>query len=513
MRNLTRKKLEVAFENAQPDVPPNMMEVQAIEEQLYKDYSDDLKEYLRQVAKLQLFLDPKHYIGQFANLFRSKILQDVYPPERIAHLDIPDMLPEVFLNPKATQAQKLDIFQNLNRLVKEQRENLEDEYKTILDPSARREPRKRLFAVKRVDKMIEKNHVDVKDLCENPYWKVKKVNMIICKENGKFYCLDIQELLTELAKNGTATNYFTKKPLPQEIINNLRARYSKEITEIKGGEEITLGKRTEKENVDLEETLKELEEFQEIFNEPKVLNLVELFGLDSVDDPRVGEKGTLDKIPPLIQEEFEVFLDTMEFKKAVEQINLWLDSNIDEIKKILGTEKEEDQVEKVLNSEPIQLVPEESPEELSRRAKLAEQKLIKEQILVPDTVSTFIYNYYINRLRTIFKTVYRKLKTVTNIGERDKLQHQLADINKNIKDVRERAKSIEGILSLLESALTVNKDTLESITEESGMGMIYPEESTVAKEEQEYLLKFNTDLEEEINYLEQLMEKLMRKYK
>ena len=542
-RDITRTRLETVYLKALElptgiDAPiPEQVSASAnaIEKELYKEYSTQPSEYVKQVAKLHLFLDPKHYVGQFAKMFRVKTLQSVYTPDRLIRLDITDMLPEVFLNPKADPAAKLDVYQNINRLITQQIGQLRDQYNSVLNPTARIPTRPRPVRFETAHKLIAKHQTDVKDLCENPYWKMKKVNMIICKENNKFYCLDIEQLLTELAKNNTATNYFTKKPLPLEIIDNIRARYAAEIDEIKmSGEPVKVGSRTTKEILDLEQTVKRLQEFQTVFNQDTVRDNVELFGLNSVEDPAVGGvKNILNNIPAMIQDEFEEALDEKEFGAVVEQINLWLDASIEEIgmiikgvqevapveeefvgvkEEVVGEEEEdiegllgeeEEDIEKILGEEgqPAVTTPQGAGFVQTHEA---EEKLIGEEVLQADTMAFKVYNDYIERLKIANQTVLEDLKTAQDLGVRSKLHEHLVEINAQLREVREKGRTIKGIISLLQSSLNANNDKLEEITEATGMGLLYPQQMEAAQQEKAALEQLVKNLQTEIAYLEEL---------
>ncbi|KKL94145.1 hypothetical protein LCGC14_1867580, partial [marine sediment metagenome] len=146
-RKLARKQLESSYLKALelPDetlVPEQVVEtVKVLEEELYKEFNKKPVDYIKQIAKLQVFLDPKHYVGQFAKMFRIKILQNVYIPQRLIQLDITDMLPEVFLNPKADLAAKIDVYKNINTLIYNETTEIGEEMNTILDPTIRRPTR------------------------------------------------------------------------------------------------------------------------------------------------------------------------------------------------------------------------------------------------------------------------------------------------------------------------------------------------------------------------------------
>lgn len=473
-----------------------------LEKELYKNYTDKPSDYLNQLAILTIFMDPKHHIGQFAKLFRTKAYQGIYEPARIAKLDIADILPEVFLNPDTEQSAKLDIHQSIVKIIQDTSKQLERSILTSLNPYKKLKPEKKMYTKYAIDKKLKNSTVDVKDLCENPYWKMKKVNMIICKENKKFYCLDIQQLLGELAEKNTATNYFTGKKLNPEITSNLRKRFSAEIEEIKTtNNPVEIGGREVDELVDLENTLEKLRKFKTTLNQPDMLESVELFGIGMLEDPSVGgSKDILNSIPSMIQQEFDKYLTDSEYKTAIEQINMWLDQNITEIENILKPAEEPDTEE----SPEIDFgIAEESPEPYVDIAKQAEEKLIKDTVLVPGRVTKAVYDDYLQRLLAANKTVMEALKITGDITARQELNSRLYEINSQLKELRGNVRSIQGLIYLLQSAIKSQTARLETIKKPIGMQLLYPTDE-YSKEEVHELEKFISNLQTEIGYLEQL---------
>lgn len=362
-RDVAIEKMSKIYASAMgvKELPKDSAVIKILEEDMYKEYRKRPQDYIRQVAKLSIFLDPKHHVGQFADTFRSKMLQSTYAPERFFELDISDMLPEVFLNPKASTKDKLEIYRGLNQQIIDRTSDLVEDFNFVLDPTATRATRSKTIQPAYLDKKISQQKVDIKDLCENPYWKMKKVNMIICKESGKFYCLDIETLLVDIAKTDTAVNYFTESPLDPEIVDNLKNRYRNEIAEIKDSnyEAVSVGYRTDVEKIDIADTLQKLQSFQVIFNKQKMLDSIELFGFDQIEDPSVGGKdGLLQAIPPMILEEFHYSLDHNTMDTLKKQVNEWLDTSINEIKNILEKQDEPESPESTPERISVQMIEE-----------------------------------------------------------------------------------------------------------------------------------------------------------
>ncbi len=522
-RKLARSQLEASYIKAlelpsdEAETPEQVVGiVKDIEEELYKEFNKKPVDYVRQIAKLDVFLNPKHYVGQFAKMFRVKTLQSVYTARRLIQLDITDMLPEVFLNPTADPAAKLDIYQNINRLISEAANDLRVQMNVALDPTARRPTQPKPIRFEKTGKLIAKNQRDVKELCENPYWDMKKVNMIICKENSKFYCLDIEQLLAELAEKKIATNYFTGKELVQEVIDNLRTRFHNEIEELSKGQVVEIGGRTLEEMVALEKTIQKLEEFRTILNKEKVIEHVNLFGLDSVEDLAVGgKKDILDNLPPMIRDLFDEYIDDDDIDTALKKINDWLNRNIvyitDIVKGIKGSadqdlEDEEQEarapIEALVGEEEVLVAPKE--ETSATQLEQEEEKLAKEEILKENTISFAVYNDYLNRLEILSKSIMETLQHTQNLESRETLNANLLEINAQLKEVRSKGRTIKGIITLLQSALSANNERLSKITAATGMEKLYPQQIEAAQQEKAELEEFVKQLQIEIAYLEEL---------
>lgn len=458
--------------------------------------------YHHQLAKLLIFLDPQNFVGQFAKMLRIKALQNVYTPVRLVQLDVTEMLPEVFLNPGANPAVKLDIYQRINSVIAEKVEEIGALYKAYLNPTVKLPQMMITKTAPKAGIIINKNKINVADLCENPYWSTKRVNMIICKEAGKFYCLNVETLLRQLAETGTAVNYYINQKLPAEIIDNLRKRYGTEIDAISKGENVEIGFRTAEEIVDLERTVIELEEFRALLNRTTVMEGLDLFGLEVIEDPNYdGVEGALTKIPPLIKDQFidEFNGDT---GVALEKMNIWLVNSIAEINGLINGDDDKD-----LDVGPV--FAETSPQ--GNIAKLEEQ-LVKTQVFVENSLSKYVYDDYIARTLGIRQGVIDELKDAQTMAAREKLNVSLREANTILKDFRSKGRTIRGVISILQAALAANNERIEQVESERGMKKIYPKGISPAQQEIDDLEEFNKNVQTEILFLEELHKTFMEEH-
>jgi hypothetical protein len=200
----------------------------AVEQALYNAYKTAPQLYMYKLALISAMLDPKHYIGQFAKMFREKVQAGAYPPERIAKLDLEEFLPELFMG-KGTDRAILELQKELNKSIGTETLQLIDNVQAQLNPSIRR--RGSIEGYQVPEGRLATLAVDnIKEQCSNPVWDVPAADIIICKTAGKFYCLNVQVLLDQMASGQEPYNYFTKQPLSSEIADNLRKRSSNKST-------------------------------------------------------------------------------------------------------------------------------------------------------------------------------------------------------------------------------------------------------------------------------------------
>lgn len=504
-RDYARESLLQAYlaaSNADKQNAPKALTKNAeqLEKLLYDRFNKEPRDYLMHITRFKHFMNPDSLVGQFAKLFRIKVLQNVYTPVRIIDLDIPDILPEVFLSSKATPSDKLFIHQTINNTLSDELTELRYQYNQYLDPSMTITKAKIVEVPDTVTDLISDAQVDVREICENPNWKMKMVNIIICKENGKFYCLDTEKLLQELAEKNTATNYFTDKPLTQEIQNNLRERYTKEIEEMKDKKTVTIGDYTTDDLENFKTTIEKLRKFRDIFNLEEVQEQIELFGLDEIENPEYGGvEGLLQNIPPMIQEEYYT-ISTTDGTDSKEWLNDWIDDNIKEIIEVIEANYPEEKIPKLKKKE---LEPKVKSPEVNSPTLSDEQKFIKQTVLGKKTVSYKVYNDALDRLSTMRESIIELLKSVNSIEKRQELNTTLADVNAQLKELRGMGSTINGLLTLLKSKLQQEQNRYDAIKNNEGMNMIYAN-TLIAQKEKENLESSIKNIQTEIAYLLEL---------
>lgn len=463
VRNAVIIKLKGLYKNILDiplsEVPMNL--VNDIEKALFDKFGDDPQGYMVALTKILIFANPKNHIGQYANSFRDKLLQGVYSPERVIELDLTELLPEVFMNPKNDQTKLLEMHGSIDKAVMDATADTIADVNVTIDPTSKR-TKVPVRDLSKLKKQIGKNQVDTHKICGNPYWNMKKVNTIICKQDQKFYCLDIEELLVQLAKGETAKNYFTDKELSGEINDNLQKVYGKEIEEISknGGNKVSVGSRTMSELETLEQTLTELEYLADLMKDQDVVDAVAIFGLEFFEDnTELKRKDALESIPALTRSEFDDIISKNPERGATE-FKDWLNDNIAVIRNILDKTNDIES-----DSEEVEIIEKETgdivvPQYVIDRER--EAVFVKQHILGEDSVSKNIVDDYFSRLDNANKTAREQLNKTLGVEKRQEINETIREINLAIKQLRDSTKTIDGVIKVLTAFLkSVQTDIID----------------------------------------------------
>lgn len=500
VRDAVLIKLKGLYKNIL-DIPLNdvpMEPVKDIEQALFEKFGTDPHGYMVALTRILLFANPKSYIGQYAKSFREKLLQGVYDPERLVELDLTDLLPEIFMNPNSSQAKLLELHSSIEKSVMEETADVVADINVTIDPTGKRIK----IPVRdhtQLRKQLGNNQVDTHKICGNPYWNMKKVNTIICKQDQKFYCLDIEELLVQLAKGDTAKNYFTNKDLSKEINDNLQKVYKKEIQEISknGGKKVSVGSRTMSELETLEKTLDHLEYLADLMKDQDVVDAVAVFGLEFFEDNKnIERKDAIESIPVLTREEFDAIISKKPEKGAIE-FRDWLNDNITVIKDILAKDEVESDTE-------VEIVKKDSgaivvPEYIADRDR--ESAFVKQEIISDGSMSKFIIDDYLSRLDDANKTARDQMKRIVDVEKRQEKNTEIREINETIKKLKNEAKTINGIIIILDSYLNGLKQKVVDLEDD-----MTPE----TREERRELVSSIENVEQEIAYVEKMRDAFVK---
>jgi hypothetical protein len=153
-----------------------------------------------------------------------------------------------------------------------------------------------------------------------------------------------------------------------------------------------------------------------------------------------GKKGILSVLPTMIRERFNNYLKSAEDPdEAIKKINDWLLENISFIDKAINEPEEtSSKIEAEINFK----------EEAKQSATFnsGEEDYIKQEILKEGTISSEIYNKYINRLESMHEAILKDLKIATAIPIRNNLTTLLTDVNTQLKNLRMKGRSIRGVI-------------------------------------------------------------------
>ena len=428
--------------------------------------------YYEHLAKLAIFLDKTNPIGKFAELFQNKVFQRVYTPERLIALELSEIVPEVLLNPNMDDASQGNTLLKIEEAIAAKAAFLKEIIPHEIekkDPTKKQNPHK-VHAEEKFIPLDTINAIPAKEMCDNASWGIKAVNIIICKDQGKFYCLNVENLLQELAKTGTVSNYFTGKPLHAEIKENLIKRYSGEVEKIKAGSSVEIGKWTEQDISHIKKSQSILKEIQNNMKDNK-----------DISEP-------VKKLP---------FLERKNVSSE------WVEEKLGEIAKIVPS-KPETPLPGVELTARSKKVPESKVERL-------EVQVVAEQVLKKDSFAYKLFEMYRSRLNVMRDTIFKTLEKTVDQTSRNVLSKKIADTYSLIEKLNREMKTFDGVISRIEEEIRLKEAKVAGIASAIGMNMIIPNDLLVAQQEKENLQKYIADLNVELDYIKTLKSATLEK--
>lgn len=420
--------------------------------------------YYHTLAKLLIFLNKNDPIGQHAAFFQNKVVQGVYTPERVLELDLQEILPEVFLNPQVSEAERDALSKAVEKAISDKSASLEEEIHTEIeymkDPSKKRAKKSApAVAPPKIEKVMP-----VKEMCDNASWDIKAVNIIICKDGGKFYCLNIEKIIKELGTKGSATNYLTGKPLGEDVKSNLLKRYSNQIA----SKDFNIGEINNQDIVHLKKSQAILKEIQNNMKAGKDIS------------------AAVEKLPSLERD-----------KVSAE----WVEDNL---KKMNPSKKAT-----VVEEEPELVV--KAHKETTTKEERKEAQVVAEQVLKKGTLAQKLFEAYRNRLDTIRDTIIKKMKDARDPSLRETFGKKLFEVSGLIEKLEKEMRTFDGIIARLEEEIAIKTAVMTNIGNAIGMNMIIPNELLLAQQEKENLQKQIADYTADLEYIKNL--KLVTKKK
>lgn len=466
-----------------------------IEKQIFNKHKKDPSEYNKAITYYTTFLDPENRIGKYSNLFRTKVKNNIYSNDRLPELNVEDFLPEVFIRDDISVNLKKEI---LRYLEDKSYDNIET-MNIVANPgkSIQTKPSRMSFY-----DFDELNKIkNVKGLCYNPHWDANDATTIICKENGKFYCLDAKELVPEILETGTAKNKYTGKELSKKIIKNLKNRYS---------DHPVISTRTE---IELERLIETKQNLSNLLESLDTNTLVEN-GLD----PDIFSQPLINAVPGLVRDTFNKKYETVpqeaaeyltsEIGKEIQQLNNIIDGSdssqninqeIESVMSQLGLDSDSDseleevdflslmtlkQLREMAKDRGIEtdglkkadLIKKLSWAQMDQGNSSAnmpsEEDLINSQILVDKSVSKGILDEYLGKLTSLRDTVVEKIEGT--IGEPyTQLSEILIQLDSEIAKLLDSVKSITGIQNMLQQKIGILQQKM-SDREKQGIELAYP---------------------------------------
>lgn len=171
-------------------------------------------DYLFTISKLMIFLgenlDIMNWFSQNLYRFDNKV---------IVTANLGTLLPELLVGKDGQHVSQYIAVERINDIIntlRTQSKKLAYEYILSIDRSFPRETHN----VAPFPPIVK--DVDIRGLCENPSQSISLKNLIMCQQNGKFYCMDREKLKADLKAGKPLLNPVTGEQLPASFIAKVK---------------------------------------------------------------------------------------------------------------------------------------------------------------------------------------------------------------------------------------------------------------------------------------------------
>lgn len=205
VRSYVKKNLSESFKDGEE-----------IEDLLYKKHKDEPEIYLVKAATLRELTDPSSPIGEKTQFFREKAKKGIYRPDRVVKLTVKEMIPEIFLDEDVSDSLKTDLAEQLSAA----KESMTTEINNILNIG--RTKITKPMAPTAADFSVVKS---IKERCVNDIDRFVSTTVIYKdKDDGMFYCLDLNEIM----RNGYI-NPSTGKKISEKFIQKIKKNFKQNL--------------------------------------------------------------------------------------------------------------------------------------------------------------------------------------------------------------------------------------------------------------------------------------------
>ena len=222
----SKKQAEVSYEN---DVYHDIKsQIDELERSIYEESGKIIHPYLAAFSFIYIALDSNNFIGKYANIFRFKVIKNVYPIRYLNKLNVSDVYLELLMNKKLFETTEFNKFQLvLNESVQRKMHEILIKYlySSTLYPERYLYSAEFEYYLKEFEYSLDEYVVKPQDQCVNKEENIQDDDLIVCLRDNKFYCYSLSKLSTLFSMHvSEPIDPYTDKPFTNELILKILSR-------------------------------------------------------------------------------------------------------------------------------------------------------------------------------------------------------------------------------------------------------------------------------------------------
>ncbi len=202
--------LQKNLENNLPNSSLISEYVKEVNDILYKDDDETVKQYLYKIAAIVIFLTGD--LANSAKLFKKRMVLGYIPPKLLCEMNYQSKLPEIYFNENVSEEYKGKVLHKIKLEEKEMVDLLGDRLYHIMDPTARVLTRPQIIGGGDINIV----YPPLLHTCSNSLSEdFNADNIVLYEDDGKMYCFEIDKLL----ENRTEVNPHTGNKFSDDFMH------------------------------------------------------------------------------------------------------------------------------------------------------------------------------------------------------------------------------------------------------------------------------------------------------